>query len=170
MVVVPFSLTRGSTSLTPLSSGGLWLAVIMQPTVCPLSFLDRRAARRPTRKTTESRRDLFNRVRVSFRMTFKNSAWYLQSPRVEEQSREGRGDYIYIRFHSELDPTTNVSKAWSHSFQGPAYTCSAVSEHVLRLRMLCRSLEDFLFSSHICPSVGICRVSKELSENRCKEV
>lgn len=51
--------TIGSTSLTPLSSAGLWLAVTITPIHCPLSFLERRPARRPTAKTTVLRRSLF---------------------------------------------------------------------------------------------------------------
>lgn len=54
-------LTIGSTSLTPLSSAGLWLAVTMTPTHCPLSFLERRPASKPTVKTTVLRRSLVRR-------------------------------------------------------------------------------------------------------------
>lgn len=51
-------LTIGSISLTPLSSAGLWLAVTITPIHCPLSFFERRPARRPTAKTTVLRRSL----------------------------------------------------------------------------------------------------------------
>ena len=43
----PVLLTIGSTSLTPLSSAGLWLAVTMTPIVA-LRFLERRQAIMPT--------------------------------------------------------------------------------------------------------------------------
>lgn len=44
--------------MTPLSSAGLWLAVTITPIHCPLSFFERRPARRPTAKTTVLRRSL----------------------------------------------------------------------------------------------------------------
>ena len=47
---LPFTTpTIGSTSLTPLSSGGLWLAVIITPIVWPFNFFERKAASKPTR-------------------------------------------------------------------------------------------------------------------------
>lgn len=39
--------------------------MIITPMVCPLSFLLRRAANKPTRKTTESRRLLSSRKTIS---------------------------------------------------------------------------------------------------------
>jgi hypothetical protein len=54
----------GSTSLTPLSSGGLCEAVIMRPTHRPCSARDLSAAMRPTRVRTESRTSLLLSVTV----------------------------------------------------------------------------------------------------------
>ena len=39
-----------------LTAAGLWEAVIMHPMTLPSSFLERRAAKIPVRKMTESRR------------------------------------------------------------------------------------------------------------------
>lgn len=55
-------LTMGSTSFTPLSSAGLWLAVTITPIHCPLSFFDRRLASKPTAKTTVFRRSLRSQI------------------------------------------------------------------------------------------------------------
>ena len=87
------SLTMGSTNLTPLSSGGLWLAVIITPIVCPFNFLERRAASKPTRKTTESRRLLDQQTEsVSTPQLISPSQWI----------REGEAGGYYPRFHAEL--------------------------------------------------------------------
>lgn len=68
--------TIGSTNLTPLSSGGLWLAVIITPTTRPFNFLDRKAANKPTRKTTESRRVLANE-RFSGHHVYRHPIWHV---------------------------------------------------------------------------------------------
>lgn len=70
----------------------------MQPMVWPLSFLDRRDARRPTRKTTESRYVLSLAVSCEVQIPEDGRT------KVERSSScyDARGDIKHVRFHPKL--------------------------------------------------------------------
>lgn len=143
--------TMGSISLTPLSSAGLWLAVTITPIHCPLSFLERRPASRPTAKTTVLRRSL--------RHVFGQQA-------STSTNGRSRGAFVWRRGRSvlkKLTPscgTVGAKQSWLASDHKEdaacraTYTCGAILEDLaLRLRVMQSRLGDRFLDSrggHCC--------------------
>ena len=130
----------GSTSFTPLSAGGLWLAVIMTPMTWQLSLLERRAASRPTLKTTESSRSLYPASGQPLAKQHRQSSI---------SAHELLRSLCNVRFHPKL---SSVSKSMHRSLscsKVSAYPSSAILKGaVRRLRKASRSRDYGVFGSH----------------------
>jgi hypothetical protein len=134
--------TIGSTSLTPLSSGGLCEAVIITPIHLPLSFRERRAAMRPTRVKTESSTSLLLSAELQCRTS--SIMWgggRLRSTQETVQCRrmsEAKGNRTLLFGTTQAFISTSFSNYELFTYP----SCSVRVYMALGRGMLLRSIDD----------------------------